>query len=137
MLPYKVEIAEFVLRSIAGILFLFQGYDKLFNVKIGGVVNTFLTEAENHHIHRPMLVAFSWATSIMEFVGGILLLLGLFTDFALYILSLDLILAVFAFSVLQAMWDMRHVFPRMVLIVTLLLLPAEWNKISLDFLFKL
>jgi uncharacterized membrane protein YphA (DoxX/SURF4 family) len=41
MLTYKVQIAEFIIRVFTGILFLFQGYDKVFKVKISGVVNTF------------------------------------------------------------------------------------------------
>ena len=108
-----------------------------FKVKINGVVNAFLDEAEHHHIHRPMVTLIAYYTSLVEFVCGITLVLGLFTDYSLYLLGLDLLLAAFAFSLVQPMWDMKHLFPRFILVITLLLFPAEWNKRSLDFLFNL
>jgi len=130
----KVEIAQGIIRMFAGILFLFQGYDKLFKVKIQGVVNTFLDDAEHHHIHKPMLILIAYYTSIVEFFGGITLLVGAFTNYTLYFLGFDLLLAALAFSILQPMWDMRHMFPRLVLVIVLLLLPDEWNTFSFDFL---
>jgi uncharacterized membrane protein YphA (DoxX/SURF4 family) len=131
---HKLEITESIIRIFAGILFFFQGYDKLFKVKISGVTNTFLDEAEHHHIHRPLLTVIAAYTSVVEFAGGIALLLGFFTHYALYLLGIDLLLAAFAFSLLQPMWDMKHLFPRFVLVIALLLLPDAWNKFSIDYL---
>jgi putative oxidoreductase len=70
----------------------------------------------------------------VEFAGGIALILGFYTNYALYLLGIDLLLAAFAFSLLQPMWDMKHLFPRFILVITLLLLPDAWNKFSIDFL---
>ena len=137
MLEYKLQIAEAILRVFTGVLFLFQGADKLFNVKISGVINTFLAEAERHHIHRPWVTIVAYYTSIVEFLGGILLILGLFTNYSLILLGIDMVMVAFAFSLMNAVWDMRHVFPRIVLLTTLLLMPNDWSKLSLDFLFKL
>ena len=137
MLEYKLQIAETIIRVFAGILFLFQGYDKIFNVKISGVVTTFLEEAEHHHIHKPWVTVVAYYTSFVEFLGGLLLILGLYTNCTLILLGIDLIMVALAFSVMNAIWDLRHVFPRLMLVITLLILPNEWNKISLDFLFKL
>jgi len=137
MTAYKMEIMQGLVRVFTGVLFFFQGYDKLFKVKIRGVVDTFLQDAEQHHIHRPMVTLIAYYTSIIEFAGGITLALGLFTNYTLYLLGLDLLLAAFAFSLVQPMWDMKHLFPRLVLVMALLIFPSEWNKISLDFLFNL
>ena len=134
MFDYSSEIAETIVRVFAGIIFLFQGYDKLFNVKITGVVSTFLDEAEHHHIRRPLVTMMAWYTSAVEFFGGIFLILGLFTKCTLYFLGVDLLLVAVAFSVLDAVWDMRHVFPRLILVTALLLFPETWNKFSLDYL---
>lgn len=134
MLQYKLEIVEWLIRTLAGIIFLFQGYDKLFKVKIQGVVDTFLTDAEEHHFHRPTLTLMAYFTSIVEFFGGITLLLGLFVDYTLILLGIDLVLAAVAFSIVQPVWDMRHVFPRFMLVIALMLLPEEWCKFSLDYL---
>lgn len=134
MLQYKMEIAETILRVFTGVIFLFQGYDKLFKVKIKGVVDTFLSEAEHHHIHRPWVTAVAGFTSLVEFLGGITLILGLFTDCTLLLLGVDLVLAALAFSVVEPVWDMRHVFPRLAMVTTLLLMPENWNLFSLDHL---
>ena len=137
MLEYKLQLTETLIRVFTGILFLFQGYDKVFKVKISGVIATFLEEAEHHHIHKPWVTIVAYYTSIAEFLGGLMLLVGLFTNYSLILLGVDIVMVTFAFSVMNPVWDMRHVFPRLMLLVTLLLLPNEWNKISLDFLFKL
>lgn len=133
-MDHKLEITESIIRVFAGILFFFQGYDKLFKVKISGVTNTFIDDAKHHHIHRPWVVLIATYTSVVEFVGGMALILGLFTNYALYLLGIDLLLAAFAFSLLQPMWDMKHLFPRFMLVITLLLLPDNWNKLSIDYL---
>src|SRR4051812_47075263 len=136
MIEYKLQITEMLIRIFAGILFLFQGYDKMFRVKISGVIATFLEEAEQHNIHKPWVTIVAYYSSIVEFFGGILLILGLFMNYSLILLGVDMVLVAFAFSVMNPIWDMRHVFPRMMLIAVLLLLPEEWNKLTFDYLLK-
>ena len=41
MTDYKFEITGLMIRIFAGILFLFQGYDKLFKIKMKGVIGSF------------------------------------------------------------------------------------------------
>lgn len=137
MADYKLQIAELLIRVFTGILFLFQGYDKLFVVKMRGVVNAFMADAGRQNIPGALVKFTAYYTSIVEFFGGILLILGLFTDYTLYFLGSDLLLVCFAFSYMQPMWDMKHVFPRLILIVVLLLLPGEYNNFSLDHLLNL
>ena len=60
------------------------------------------------------------------------MVLGLFTLPLLYIFSLHLMMVFVAFGYLQGMWDMKHAFPRLAILVLLLLLPGEWNTFSLD-----
>lgn len=134
MLQYQLEMVEWLVRVFTGVIFLFQGFDKLFKVKIRGVVDTFMDEAAQHHVNRPMVTLMAYFSSCAEFIGGILLILGLFTKYALVLLGLDLVLAAVAFSVIEPMWDMRHVFPRLVLVAGLMLMPASWSIFSLDYL---
>jgi putative oxidoreductase len=134
MLPYKLEIAECIIRLFTGILFLFQGYDKVFKIKISAVVDTFLEEAEHIHIHRPLVTVFTYCTSFVELICGALLIIGLFINYALVAIGFDLVLVCFAFSIVRPMWDMQYVFPRLVLITFLLFLPNEYTKIGLDYL---
>lgn len=134
MAEYKLYIAETMVRVFAGILFFFQGYDKLFKIKMPGVIDTFMRDASRRNIGRPFVSLVAYYTSIVEFVGGILLVLGLLNNYALYALGIDLLLVCFAFSFMEPMWDLKHVFPRFLLIILLLLLPLEQNILSLDYL---
>jgi hypothetical protein len=58
--------------------------------------------------------------------------MGLFTPLVFYTLGLHLVMVVIAFSFLDGIWDMKHVFPRMALLFLLLALPLTWNFFSLD-----
>jgi putative oxidoreductase len=128
------SIAEVFIRCFLGILFLFQGYDKLFIVRIKNVINAFHIETDRKQIPRFLLVYTSYFTSITEFIGGILLITGLFHQFVPIILVINLLVVAFAFSFLRPMWDMQHVFPRVILL-TLILLLSNYFYFGLDTLF--
>ena len=132
MTTTNLQIAELLIRFFAGILFVFQGYDKLFRIKIPGVIAVFKSEAQSNHIPSSLISGMAYYTSFAEFLGGFFLLMGFFTNYALYALGIDLILVTLAFSYVEPMWDMKHVFPRFVLVIILLLLPTEYRQISVD-----
>lgn len=125
------SIAEAFIRCFLGILFVFQGYDKLFVVKIKNVVNAFHSQADRKHIPEFLLIATSYFTSITEFIGGILLITGLFHQFIPIILAINLLIVAFAFSFLKPMWDTQHVFPRVILL-TLIILLSNYFYFGLD-----
>lgn len=133
MSEYHETVAILLMRLFLGCLFFFQGYDKVFNVKISGVVGIFEIPAASHHVSKRWLNAVAVYTSFAELLGGALLILGLFKYIALYALGIDLLLVAAAFGVIQPVWDLRHVFPRLVLLAALLLLPADWDVISADY----
>jgi len=116
------SFTEFLVRSFLGILFIFQGYDKLFVVKLRNVVNTFQVESEKKNIPKFLVVAVSYFTSVTEFFGGFLLILGLFHLITPIILGINLIVVGIAFSFLNPIWDLKHVFPRLLLLVLVFLL---------------
>ena len=128
------SIAEVFIRCFLGILFLFQGYDKLFIVRIKNVINAFHIETDRKQIPRFLLVFTSYFTSITEFIGGILLITGLFHQYVPIVLVINLLVVAFAFSFLRPMWDMQHVFPRVILL-TLILLLSNYFYFGLDTLF--
>jgi putative oxidoreductase len=132
MLEYKFQITELIIRLFAGILFFFQGYDKIFKIKMPNVINTFMGDAQEHNVPAPLVTSMAYFTSFTELIAGLFLTLGLFTDISLYFLGLDLILVCFAFSLINPIWDMKHVFPRFLLVILLLLLPESNNVFSLD-----
>ena len=129
---YNTQVAELVLRYFAAFLFLFQGYDKLFKIGMPAVVDTFMQDAGKYEAPRWFVAFVSWCSSLAEFAGGILLLLGFMTDVSLYLLSLDVLVVGFAFSFLDPMWDVKHVFPRLMLLIALLLLPDQEAYFRLD-----
>ncbi len=131
---YHLYAAAFIPRVFLGILFLFQGYDALFRLGIPAVIETFEYPLKNKGVPRFLLTMGSWYTSLAKLIGGILLILGLFTHLALYMLGLDLMFVAITFGLMRPLWDMQFVFPRLVLLIFLLIIPIEWNVISLDHL---
>lgn len=123
-----------LVRVILGTLFLFQGYDKLFRIKVAGVTEYFREEMRNKSIPAFLLSATAWFTSLAEFLGGLLVLIGFMKTAALYLLGLDLIVVTVAFSMLKPMWDMSMVFPRLMLLLLALYLPESSDLLSLDHL---
>lgn len=132
----KYQFLELIIRLFCGIIFLFQGYDKLFVVKIKGVVELFQRNANSKHVPGFVQYSLAFYTSMMEFFGGLLLIIGLFKNIVLVLLGFDVILVAVAFSVLEPVWDMRHVFPRLLIISVLLVLPDDWARFTLDFFLK-
>ena len=65
-----------------------------------------------------------------------MLIIGLFKIPVLYILGVDLIIVYLAFSMVKPMWDMQFVFPRLLILVALLLLPVDSDYFSVDFILK-
>jgi len=129
-------VLTFVLRVILGILFFFQGYDKVFKLKIGGVRDFFRQELGTIKVPDFVLTSTSWFTSYAELICGAMLIIGLFKQYALYILGIDLILVAGAFSLIKPMWDMQLLFPRLILLGVLLYLPAEWDVLSADYIIQ-
>jgi len=47
--------------------------------------------------------------------------------------GIDLLIVAFGFSMLNPVWDLRDIFPRLLLVVILLVMPAEWDVVSVDY----
>jgi putative oxidoreductase len=134
---YHYLLAGLFARVFLGILFFLQGYDAVVNVGVKNVIGTFKDEFEKHGIPKYLTVCAVWFTAWSELIGGALLILGLFEYLALYLLGLNLVIAAIGFGINTPMWDTRHVLPRLLLILFLLVIPQEWNALSLDdYLFK-
>ena len=127
------SVLAFTLRVILGILFFMQGYDKVVKVKLPGVVKSFRYEFGNVKMPDFILVSAAYFSSIIELLGGLTLILGLFTKYSLYLLGIDLILVVAAFSLINPVWDMKIVFPRIIIWSILMVIPEAYNKLSLDY----
>ncbi len=132
MEEYSHTVIALIARVFLGMLFFFQGYDKVFNVKISGVVGTFDSSYNKTGLPKSFLWAGAYVTSYLELVGGLMLILGLFKYAALYLLGFDLLLAAVGLSILSPMWELKHAFPRLILLLIVLALPPNWDLWSVD-----
>jgi putative oxidoreductase len=77
-----------VLRITVGIVFLVHGYQKLFHMGFHGVAGMF------GHLGIPLPFVSAVVVTLVEFIGGILLIAGLLTRFAAAALAIDMIVAI-------------------------------------------
>jgi uncharacterized membrane protein YphA (DoxX/SURF4 family) len=133
---FNVQLAVFVLRSITGILFLFQGYERAFKIKADEIVSAFQTDVIRKILPGAMLKFTVHLSAYLELICGLMLFVGFGRDIALYILAAELIFVALAFSLIRPMWDMEYFFPRFVFVIALLILPNDWDRFSLDYVLR-
>lgn len=132
---YAVAIAT--ARILAGILFFFQGYDKVFNIGMKDLKQTMNTGMGGNKLPSGLVNLAIYYTSYTELICGFLLIIGFFKYFAVYLLCIDLLIVSAAFSLSKPMWEPINVFSRLLLLLVLLVAPTEWDKFSIDYLFEL
>lgn len=81
------DFAPLVLRIAVGVIFLVHGYAKISNI---GQFSGFLTS-----LSVPLPMFFAVVVTIVEFFGGIALIIGLFTHWIVKFLAFDMIFAMF------------------------------------------
>ena len=128
----NLDIITLMLRLVTGSLFFFQGYDKIFKVKIVNVVRTFDDPMYPSIWPKPLLKPLITISSYAELIGGLFLFLGLLKLPILAILSVDLLFVAISFSSIKAMWDMQHYFPRFIFILMLWAIPFSVDVYSVD-----
>jgi putative oxidoreductase len=131
---YHEVAAVFVARVLLGLLFFFQGYDAIFNIGMKNAVEAYKASFANKSIPQSLIVLGSWFTSYTELIGGTLLIVGLFKYAALYLLGANLIIAAVGFGLNEPMWSTKHVWPRLILLLLLLIVPQGWDLLSIDHL---
>lgn len=79
-----------ILRVTVGIVFLVHGYQKLFHMGFHGVAGMF------GHMGIPLPMVSAVVVTLVEFVGGILLIAGVGTRIAAALLAVDMTVAILA-----------------------------------------
>jgi putative oxidoreductase len=82
------ELGIAILRIVVGIVFAAHGAQKLFVIGLGGVTRMF------HGLGIPSPHIAAIVVTLVEFVGGIALILGLFTRYVSILLAVDMAVAV-------------------------------------------
>lgn len=115
-----------------------QGYGKVFTWGVEDVYNMDYFYPTYKDLLPVFVIRFTaYYTSYIELIAGFLLVLGLKRDYALYFLALDLVIVTFGHGLADPIWNLSHVMFRTILLVTLLILPKDWDKFSIDTLIEL
>lgn len=131
-----VMLAAITLRLTVGILFAFQGYEKVVRIGISGVVDAVGPAYKKLGFHDFSIRLISFLTSWIELLFGILFAVGFFTIPSAMFLCIDLIIVTAGMSMLDPAQDMKIIFPRLVLLVVYLLLAAPADFLTLDSLLR-
>lgn len=119
-------------RALLGIIFLMQGYGKVFSYTVPKVYDMFFKDFEKTFLPKWLIWGTAYYTSYIELICGFLLIIGLFRKYALYLLAADLLIVSFGHGLLEPIWDLQHVIPRAMLLIVILLVPAQWDKWHAD-----
>ena len=126
--------AIFFARSILGLIFFMAGWWKVFHLgPLEHARRLFVEPYAKTFLPVWSLWATGSAVPIMELVAGALLLIGLRTRAALYILGGVLVLVTFGHLLLEPLYEFHtHVIPRLALLLFVLVMPPEEDRISVD-----
>lgn len=130
------NIGILTLRLLLGFLFFFQGYGKVFKFGVNNVYNNFFKKTYEDLLPYFLTYGTAYFTSYVELIAGFMLIIGLKRDWSLYALASVLVIVTFGHGLSEPIWDASHVLIRAVFLVPLLLLPKEWDKYSVDYLFN-
>lgn len=96
------EWAALPLRIVLGIIFIVHGYPKFFKVPPIGGPKGFAGFLQQMSVPYPMF--FAWVVAVVEFIGGICLILGLLVRFWAPLMAIDMAVAIWKAKLPQGGW---------------------------------
>ena len=127
------QFLPFMIRVILGTLLFFQSYEILVRIGMTETCNTVYEGTREKKIPDWFSKISVYFSTYIQLIGGGLLILGLFTPIVMIIIGINLIMVCIGFSYLKGIWDMKHVFPRLVLLIILFLIYSDLDVLSLDY----
>jgi len=121
------SLAILLLRIFIGWLFFVQGFDAAFRIGIRNAIQSYSFEFMKKGIPLWMLYVLGYLLFVSQLVGGILLIAGIYKFLAALVLCLNLLIASIGFSLVNPVPDLKHIYPRFLLLVVLLLIPPDWD----------
>jgi putative oxidoreductase len=119
-----------LLRAFTAVILFAHGYQKVFNVGLGGVSNMF----QSMGIILPQITG--PFIGLLELIGGGLLFLGLFTRWLALIFAVEFIVAVYARWVMLDKGYFGSEFEIIIMVACVLLATNGAGRYSLDSLFR-
>ncbi|SRR5258708_24618105 len=117
-----------VLRVVVGIVFVVHGYQKLFKFGFHGVAGMF------GHMGIPLPAFFAVVVTLVEFVGGILLIAGIAVRVSSALLAIDMTVAIFKVHLPHGFFSPSGVeFPLTLLAAVICLMLAGGGSLSFRF----
>ena len=127
------QVAVLTIRLLLGFIFFFQGFGKVFKFGLDAVLQNFFIKSYGDLLPDFLLIFTAYYTSLTELIGGFLLLIGFKRDLTLYFLASVLVIVTFGHGLKDPIWDLSHVMFRAILLISLLLLPKEYDLFSVDY----
>jgi uncharacterized membrane protein YphA (DoxX/SURF4 family) len=127
--------AILMVRLVLGVLFFFQAYDKVFTVGLKQFSATVISGSRSAGLNKGFIKFSAAISSYIELIGSVLLILGFFLPWVYLFLALNLVMVSLAFSFMKPLWDMSHVFPRLILLIFLMAMPMDADLYTLTGLF--
>ncbi|MEQ6125273.1 DoxX family membrane protein [Pseudotenacibaculum sp. MALMAid0570] len=127
------QIATLTIRLLLGFIFFFQGFGKVFTFGLDAVYTNFFKASYADILPDFVLLFTAYYTSFIELIGGFLLIIGLKRDITLYFLASVLVIVTIGHGLKDPIWDLSHVMYRAILLISLLLLPKDYDKFSVDY----
>ncbi len=128
-----LALALLFVRSVLGLIFFMAGFYKVFVLTPGGHVTTFFLPFQDTFLPAWALWAVGLTIPFVELTAGALVLLGWYRTVAYTLLGTVLVVVTFGHLLHNALYPFHeHVIPRLALLLVLLLIPPEADRLSLD-----
>ena len=125
-------------RGVLGLIFFMAGVYKVFQMgPLQHARKAFVEPYADTFLPAWSLWATGTAVPVIELVAGALVIIGLRTREALISLGLVLVLVTFGHLLKEPFYEFHsHVIPRLALVLFILLLPREDDRLSVDHFLK-
>ncbi|PIQ16357.1 MAG: hypothetical protein COW67_03235 [Flavobacteriales bacterium CG18_big_fil_WC_8_21_14_2_50_32_9] len=131
----NITIGLFFIRLLLGVIFLMQGFVKVFTFGVDNVYQKFFV-SYTEFLPEFLVQTTAYFTSYAELIGGFFLIIGLFRNYVYYVFIAVLLVVSFGHGIAQPIWDLQHVFFRATLLAFLLFMPQEKDKWAIDQIIK-
>jgi len=127
----RIQIVVLFVRVLLGLIFFWQGFGKIFKWGINNVYDSGFKPFEDTFLPEFILKSTLYFTSYTEFIGGFLLIIGLFRKQVYYLFAIVLLIIAFGHGLQSPIWDLQHVFIRSAFLIFLMML-FDKDSLNLD-----